>query len=95
MEQTKTRREPDPPIAADEWGWRYHHMGIPTTEKKPGERYIPHLKMYVSGFEQPGCFMKVRESGTLWLSGLKDRPKRHSGDYVLRRILQNATPQWV
>lgn len=32
------------------WGWIYHHTGIPTTEKKDGEVYIPHLKFYVSGF---------------------------------------------
>lgn len=32
------------------WGWIYHHTGIPTTEKKEGEVYIPHLKFYVSGF---------------------------------------------
>lgn len=32
------------------WGWVYHHTGIPTTEKKEGEVYIPHLKFYVSGF---------------------------------------------
>jgi hypothetical protein len=31
--------------------YKYHHIGIPTTEKKPGERYIEHLKMYVSGYE--------------------------------------------
>ena len=30
---------------------KYHHLGIPTKDKKPGERYIPHLKMYVSGYE--------------------------------------------
>ncbi len=32
------------------WGWVYHHTGIPTTEKKEGEVYIPLLKFYVSGF---------------------------------------------
>jgi len=26
-------------------------MGIPTKEKMPNERYLPHLKMYVTGFE--------------------------------------------
>ncbi|WP_281648901.1 hypothetical protein [Parendozoicomonas sp. Alg238-R29] len=31
---------------------KYHHLGIPTTDKKPGERHIPHLKMYVSGYEE-------------------------------------------
>lgn len=30
---------------------RYHHIGIPTTEHRPGERYLPHLKMSVSGYE--------------------------------------------
>lgn len=30
---------------------RYHHMGIPVLEPRPGEKYIKKLKMYVSGFE--------------------------------------------
>ncbi len=30
---------------------KYHHLGIPTTEQKPGERYLEQFKMYVSGFE--------------------------------------------
>ena len=32
-------------------GWRYHHMGIPTKIPREGEKYLPHLKMYVCGFE--------------------------------------------
>ncbi len=32
-------------------GLKYHHIGIPTTEKKPGEVYLPQFGMYVSGFE--------------------------------------------
>jgi hypothetical protein len=32
------------------WGWKYHHIGIPTNEIIPGERYLPQFKMYVSGF---------------------------------------------
>jgi hypothetical protein len=32
-------------------GWRYHHMGIPTQTPHPGERYLPGLKLHVSGFE--------------------------------------------
>jgi len=39
-----------PPVIARQ-GWRYHHMGIPTTIPHSNERYIPHLKMHVSGFE--------------------------------------------
>lgn len=30
---------------------RYHHLGIPTTERKPGEVYLAEYKMYVSGYE--------------------------------------------
>lgn len=30
---------------------KYHHLGIPTTQVQAGERYLPHLKVHVSGFE--------------------------------------------
>jgi hypothetical protein len=30
---------------------KYHHLGIPTTRVQAGERYLPHLKVHVSGFE--------------------------------------------
>lgn len=46
------RKDFEPPEAVDKWGWKYHHIGIPTTEKKPNEKYIPHLKFYVSGFSE-------------------------------------------
>ncbi|MCF8223352.1 MAG: hypothetical protein K9J25_09405 [Bacteroidales bacterium] len=49
---TYKRKESDPPLATGEWGWKYHHTGIPTNEKKKGERYIPHLKFWVTGFEE-------------------------------------------
>ena len=35
----------------EQWGWKYHHLGIPTKEKMPDENYISHLKFYVSGFQ--------------------------------------------
>jgi len=47
----KKRKEQESPLAVEEWGWKYHHLGVPTTKSFPGERYIPHLKIYVSGFE--------------------------------------------
>ncbi len=47
----KKRKEQDSPLAVEKWGWKYHHLGIPTTKSFPGERYIPHLKIYVTGFE--------------------------------------------
>lgn len=31
--------------------YEYHHMGIPTTESREGEEYVPEFKMYVSGYE--------------------------------------------
>ncbi len=46
----KIRLDHEQPLAIEEWGWKYHHMGIPTIEKKNGEKYISHLKFYVSGF---------------------------------------------
>lgn len=30
---------------------RYHHVGIPTIEHRKNERHLPHLKMFVSGYE--------------------------------------------
>jgi hypothetical protein len=38
------------PSAVEKWGWKYHHLGIPTNTVMPGERYLPQFKFYVSGF---------------------------------------------
>ena len=38
------------PSAVEKWGWKYHHLGIPTNTVMPGERYLPQFKLYVSGF---------------------------------------------
>jgi hypothetical protein len=38
-----------PPIFAR--GWRYHHLGIPTSVAHPRERHLKHLKLFVRGFE--------------------------------------------
>ncbi|MBZ5588792.1 MAG: hypothetical protein LAO05_09515 [Acidobacteriia bacterium] len=48
---TRTRREDEPPAAVAERGWRYHHLGVPYQNPRPGEHHIEHLKIYVSGFE--------------------------------------------
>jgi hypothetical protein len=42
-------REAPSAIAVD--GWRFHHIGIPTQTPRPGEQHVPHLKIYVSGYE--------------------------------------------
>jgi len=45
------RQDYEQPFAIAKLGWRYHHLGIPTSTPRPGERYLPHLKIYVSGFD--------------------------------------------
>jgi hypothetical protein len=30
---------------------RYHHLGIPTTERRPDERYLPDFGVHVSGYD--------------------------------------------
>jgi hypothetical protein len=47
---SKLREDHEPP-AVTRQGWRYHHIGIPTKTPRPTEQYLPHLKLYVSGFE--------------------------------------------
>ena len=49
---TYRRKDHEPPAATNAWGWRYHHLGVPTAKVMPGERYIEKYKMYVSGFEK-------------------------------------------
>lgn len=29
----------------------YHHLGIPTKEPREGEKFVPHLKLYASGYD--------------------------------------------
>jgi hypothetical protein len=45
------RQDSDPPAATAQWGWRYHHLGVPTEVAREGEHYIERFKMYVTGFE--------------------------------------------
>ena len=61
------RKEFEMPEAIEKWGWKYHHTGMPTTEKFPNERYIPHLKFYVSGFD-------TSPYGIEWMRFEKDSP---------------------
>lgn len=44
------RQDFELPPCIEDWGWKYHHLGIPTDKVMPNERYLPHLKFYVSGF---------------------------------------------
>jgi hypothetical protein len=45
------RQEHEPPLATSAWGWRFHHIGVPTEQSFEGENYLPRFKMYVSGFD--------------------------------------------
>ncbi len=49
--QSSKRHDSDPPLAIAAWGWKYHHLGVPTAIAREGERYIKAFKMYVSGFD--------------------------------------------
>lgn len=31
--------------------FRYHHLGIPTPDSRPGETYLPRFGMHVSGYD--------------------------------------------
>lgn len=44
------RKDNEPPLVTGKLGWKYHHLGIPTQERLPDERYLPQLKFSVSGF---------------------------------------------
>jgi hypothetical protein len=45
------RLDHEPPAAIAQWGWRYHHLGIPTTLPRQGEKHLARLKLHVSGFD--------------------------------------------
>jgi hypothetical protein len=45
------RHDHEPPFATEKLGWRYHHLGIPTTVVQPNEKYVAAYKFYVSGFD--------------------------------------------
>lgn len=47
----RTRLKHEPPVSISEYGWQYHHIGIPYTHPKQGEKYYEHLKIAVLGFE--------------------------------------------
>nr|WP_319569654.1 hypothetical protein [uncultured Draconibacterium sp.] len=61
------RKEHELPQALVDWGWKYHHLGIPTTKKMPGERYLPQFKFFHSGFP-------TSPFGVEWMRFEKDSP---------------------
>ena len=61
------RKEHELPQALVDWGWKYHHLGIPTTKKMPGEKYLPQFKFFHSGFP-------TSPFGVEWMRFEKDSP---------------------
>lgn len=61
------RKDHEPPSAISKKGVQFHHIGIPTTESKPGEIYLEKYKFYVSGFN-------TSEFGIEWIRFEKDSP---------------------
>lgn len=61
------RYENELPEVIKEWGWKYHHLGIPTDKKMPDERYLPQFKFYVSGFN-------TSPFGVEWMRFEEDSP---------------------
>ncbi|MBN2206843.1 MAG: hypothetical protein JW742_05520 [Candidatus Aminicenantes bacterium] len=53
--RTRPREDHEAPAAVAERGWRYHHLGIPTTEARPGEIHLKKLKLHVQGFRTSPC----------------------------------------
>ncbi len=45
------RQDHELPLCCEKWGWKFHHLGIPTDNKLPGEKYLKEKKFYVSGFK--------------------------------------------
>ena len=38
------------PPCVTEWGWKFHHLGIPATQAREDETYIASAKVHASGF---------------------------------------------
>lgn len=48
----KKRLEKEMPLAIEKWGWKFHHIGVPTSEEKPDEKYLQQFMFSVSGFDE-------------------------------------------
>lgn len=66
-EDPQIRKDFELPSCIEKWGWKFHHLGIPTDKKMPNEKYLPQLKFYVSGFSRSPF-------GIEWMRFEKDSP---------------------
>jgi hypothetical protein len=51
MDSLQNRKGHEQPMVITKYGWRFHHIGIPTDTPRPAEQYLEAWKMYVSGFD--------------------------------------------
>lgn len=63
----KIRQDNELPESIVDWGWKYHHLGIPTKKKMADETYLPQFRFYVSGFN-------TSPYGIEWMRFEKDSP---------------------
>lgn len=63
----KVRHDYELPSCIENWGWKYHHIGIPTDRIMPNEKYLPQFKFFVSGFS-------YSPYGIEWMRFEKDSP---------------------
>ena len=61
------RKDTEQPFAVSKKGMRFHHIGIPTNEIKPNEKYLEEYNFYVSGFD-------TSEYGIEWMRFEKNSP---------------------
>jgi len=64
------RQDHELPKAIESWGWKFHHIGIPTDNIFSDEHYISQMKFYTSGF-------KASPFGIEWMRFEKDSPVHH------------------
>lgn len=64
---TRPRLDNELPESIEQWGWKYHHLGIPTNKVMPNEKYLSQFKFYVSGFSSSPF-------GIEWMRFEKDSP---------------------
>ena len=61
------RQDFELPSCIESWGWKYHHIGIPTDKVMINEKYLPQFKFFVSGFS-------TSRFGIEWMRFEKDSP---------------------
>lgn len=61
------RKDDEPPQAIAEWGWRFHHLGVPTTIPQTDEAFLEPFQVHVAGFE-------TSPYGIQWMRFAPDSP---------------------